>query len=105
MLIQLHIHFQVASRRVFQMCGAFLLLMGVITKVGAIMTLIPDPVIGGINTVLLGTMISVGVATLSHVDMTSSRNQAVLGVTFILGLAAPQYVNANPDAIDTGIQT
>ncbi|KAK7493177.1 hypothetical protein BaRGS_00015514 [Batillaria attramentaria] len=86
---------RVASRRVFQTTGVIMLVMGVLTKVGAIMTLIPEPVIGGLNAVLLGTLIAVGFSTLSYVDMTSSRNVTVVGVTFMLGLAVPQWINGN----------
>nr|KAG5704074.1 hypothetical protein BaRGS_017578 [Batillaria attramentaria] len=75
--------------------GVIMLVMGVLTKVGAIMTLIPEPVIGGLNAVLLGTLIAVGFSTLSYVDMTSSRNVTVVGVTFMLGLAVPQWINGN----------
>ena len=67
------------------------------------MTLIPDPVIGGLNAVLLGTLIAVGVATLRFVDMESPRNVTVIGLTFMLGLAIPQWVNAKPGRINTGL--
>nr|KAG5704077.1 hypothetical protein BaRGS_017581 [Batillaria attramentaria] len=93
---------RVASRRVFQTTGVIMLVMGVLTKVGAIMTLIPEPVIGGLNAVLLGTLIAVGFSTLSYVDMTSPRNVTVVGVTFMLGLAVPQWINSAPNRISTG---
>ena len=78
------------------------MLLGVLTKFGAVMTLIPDPVIGGLNGVLLGTLIAVGVSTLHYVDMDSPRNITVLGVTFMMGLAVPQWVNAESGRINTG---
>ena len=87
----------------FQVAGLILILMGVLTKIGAVMTLIPDPVIGGLNAVLLGTLIAVGVATLHYVDMESPRNVTVIGLTFMLGLAVPQWVNAEPGRINTGL--
>ena len=86
----------------FQTAGFILVLLGVLTKFGAVMTLIPDPVIGGLNGVLLGTLIAVGVATLHYVDMESPRNVTVLGLTFMMGLAIPQWVNAEPGRINTG---
>ncbi|KAK7110352.1 hypothetical protein V1264_014239 [Littorina saxatilis] len=93
---------RIASRRVFQVAGVILVLLGVLTKFGAVMTLIPDPVIGGLNAVLLGTLIAVGIATLHFVDMNSPRNVTVIGLTFMLGLAIPQWVNAKPGRINTG---
>jgi hypothetical protein len=38
---------QVASRRVLQVAGLILLVCGMIGKFGAVLTLIPDPIIGG----------------------------------------------------------
>ncbi|KAL8622367.1 hypothetical protein ACOMHN_041695 [Nucella lapillus] len=93
---------RVASRRVFQTAGVILVLLGVLTKFGAVMTLIPDPIIGGLNAVLLGTLIAVGISTLHFVRMDRPRNVTVIGLTFMLGLAIPQWVNAEPDRINTG---
>ncbi|XP_041370464.1 solute carrier family 23 member 2-like [Gigantopelta aegis] len=93
---------KVASRRVFQCAGVILIICGVIGKFGAVITLIPDPVIGGLNTVSLGLVTAVGMSALQYCDMSSSRNLTIIGVSFMLGIAVPQYLESNPDAIDTG---
>ncbi|XP_076461581.1 solute carrier family 23 member 2-like [Babylonia areolata] len=93
---------RVASRRVFQVAGLMLVLLGVLTKFGAVMTLIPDPIIGGLNAVLLGTLIAVGASTLHFVRMDLPRNVTIIGLTFMLGLALPQWVNADTGRINTG---
>lgn len=81
-----------------------LLLCGVIGKFGAILTLIPDPVIGGTLTVVFGMVSAVGISTLKFIDLESTRNLTILGISLILGLMVPQYVNdpANARVINTG---
>ena len=96
--------FQVASRRVFQVAGLIMIVCGVVGKFGAILTLIPEPVIGGSLTVLFGMVAAVGISTLKFIDMNSTRNLTILGLSLLIGLMVPQYVNHpdNKDAIKTG---
>lgn len=75
------------------------MICGVVGKIGAVLTLIPDPVIGGSLGVLLGIVSAVGISTLQFVDLQSIRNLTIIGVSLILGLMIPQYVN-NPDHAD-----
>ncbi|PVD29984.1 hypothetical protein C0Q70_09245 [Pomacea canaliculata] len=93
---------RVASRRVFQSAAVILVLMGVVTKFGAVMSLIPDPVLGGLNAMLLGTLVGVAIATLRFVDLTSQRNLTVMGLALLLGLSVPEWVNGSPGRINTG---
>ena len=96
--------FQVASRSVFMTAGVILVLGGTLGKFGAVLSLIPDPVIGGTLTVLFGMVSAVGISTLKFIDMSSSRNLTIMGVSLLIGLMVPQYVNdpKNADAIKTG---
>lgn len=93
---------KVASRRVFQVAGLILVVSGVIGKIGAVLTLIPDPVIGGILTVVFGMVAMVGISTLQYTDMSSTRNLTILAISIILGLMVPQWIAQNPNAIQTG---
>ncbi|XP_050398846.1 solute carrier family 23 member 2 [Patella vulgata] len=93
---------KVASRRVFITAGIILIICGVIGKVGAVFTLIPEPIVGGINAVLLGLVIAVGISSLQFADMSSPRNLTIFGTSIMLGMAVPQWIIANPDAIHTG---
>ncbi|XP_048244617.1 solute carrier family 23 member 2-like [Haliotis rufescens] len=93
---------KVASRRVFQTAGLLLVLCGLVGKFGAVITLIPEPIIGGLNAVLLGMVAAVGISTLQFTDLSSSRNLTILGLSLMLGLGIPQWIYANPDAINTG---
>ena len=93
---------QVASRRVFQICGIILLIGGIIGKFGAILTLIPTPIIGGTLTVLFGMVAAVGISVLQFIDLSSIRNLTILGFSFILGLSIPDWISEHPDKINTG---
>ncbi|XP_022311362.1 solute carrier family 23 member 2-like isoform X1 [Crassostrea virginica] len=93
---------KVASRRVFQVAGVILLLSGVIGKFGAVLTLIPDPIIGGTLTVVFGMVGAVGISVLQFMDMSSTRNLTILAISMILGLMIPQWLLSHPGSINTG---
>ncbi|KAK3101738.1 hypothetical protein FSP39_005980, partial [Pinctada imbricata] len=94
---------KIASRVVFQTAGAIMVICGLIGKFGAVLSTIPDPIIGGTLTVLFGMVTAAGISTLRFVDMTSSRNAAVLATSLIMGLMIPAWVSKPENRIDTGI--
>ena len=81
-----------------------MLICGVVGKFGAVLTMIPDPIIGGTLTILLGMVSAIGISTLKFTDLDSTRNLTILGTSLIIGLMVPQYINdpANENLIDTG---
>ncbi|XP_052101655.1 solute carrier family 23 member 2-like isoform X1 [Mytilus californianus] len=93
---------KVASRRVFQVAGLILLIGGIIGKFGAVLTLIPDPIIGGTLTIVFGMVAAVGISVLQFIDFSSTRNLTILAISMILGLMIPQWLSENTSAIDTG---
>lgn len=97
------LYLKVASRRVFQCTGLILLVCGIIGKFGAVLTLIPDPIIGGTLTIVFGFVAAAGISTLQYIDMSSTRNLCILAVSLILGLMVPQWLEKNPGAINTGM--
>jgi len=99
----LNIYFQVASRRAFQVAGLIFVVCGLCGKFGAILTLLPDPVLGGIVLVSFGMVTSVGLSNLQFVSLKSSRNLVIIGSSLIIGLMAPRYITENPGCIQTGI--
>ncbi|XP_058153399.1 solute carrier family 23 member 1-like [Dasypus novemcinctus] len=94
---------RVGSRMVIVAAGCVLLLMGVFGKIGAAFATIPAPVIGGLFLVMFGVITAVGISNLQYVDMNSSRNLFVFGFSIYCGLAVPNWVNKNPEKLQTGI--
>ena len=88
----------------FQVAGVILLLSGVIGKFGAVLTLIPDPIIGGTLTVVFGMVGAVGISVLQFMDMSSTRNLTILAISMILGLMIPQWLLSHPGSINTGMR-
>ncbi|XP_067657825.1 solute carrier family 23 member 2-like [Haliotis asinina] len=93
---------KVASRSVVITAGVMLTVCGMLGKFGAVVSLIPTPVIGGVALVTFGMVVAVGLSTLQFVDLSSLRNLMVLGLALMLGMMLPQWVKHNPKAIDIG---
>ncbi|BFZ00297.1 hypothetical protein BsWGS_03336 [Bradybaena similaris] len=93
---------RVASRSAFYVAGGVFLLGGIVGKVGAFLTTVPDPVLGGIVLVSFGMVTSVGLAALTFIDMSSARNMTIIGTSLLVGLMIPRFIEHNPSAINTG---
>jgi len=52
-----------------------------------------------------GIIAAVGVSNLQFVDMNSTRNLFVFGVSIILGSMIPNWLDQHPTAINTGVLT
>ncbi|XP_044637143.2 solute carrier family 23 member 1-like isoform X3 [Equus asinus] len=94
---------KVGSRMVIVAAGCVLLVMGVFGKIGAAFATIPPPVIGGMFLVMFGVIAAVGISSLQYVDMNSSRNIFIFGFSIFCGLTIPNWVNKNPEMLQTGI--
>lgn len=94
----------VASRYVAAIGGVFLILLGFVPKVGAIVSAMPDAVLGG-GALILFAMIFASGFRLIHENVTlNHRNMTILAVSVGLGLA----VSFRPDALQnfsSNIQT
>lgn len=88
----------------FVTAGILMIVTGVIGKLGALLSIIPEPVIGGTLMVLFGVVTAVGVSSLQFTDLSSTRNLTVFGLSMMLGLSIPQYINKqeNIGLINTG---
>ncbi|PVD35689.1 hypothetical protein C0Q70_02652 [Pomacea canaliculata] len=93
---------KVASRWAFVAAGIIFLVSGLCGKFGAFLTMLPDPVLGGIVLVSFGMVTSVGLSNLSFVDLSSGRNLCIIGSSLLVGLMVPRYLADHPDAIQTG---
>jgi OHCU decarboxylase len=76
---------KVKSRFVVAAAGAFMIVLGLLPKVAAIVASIPSAVLGGAAIVMFGTVAVIGIQTLSRVDFHDDRNVIVVAVS--LGLA------------------
>jgi nucleobase transporter 1/2 len=50
----------------------------------------------------LGMVMSVGISNIRHIDATSPRNMLIIGVSLMLGMMVPTWMQQNPGIIDTG---
>ncbi|EDO43780.1 predicted protein [Nematostella vectensis] len=96
---------KVGSLRVIQFGALVALVMGVVGKVGALFTTIPDPIVGGVFLVMFGMITAVGISNLQYVDMTSARNMFIVGVSIVAGMAIPFSLKAMFEADKNLIQT
>ncbi|KAL7635610.1 UNVERIFIED_CONTAM: hypothetical protein RMT77_014679 [Armadillidium vulgare] len=93
---------RVASRRVIQVAGLLLIFCGMFGKIGAFFGTLPNPVIGGVFMIVFSIITAVGLSNLQVVDLNSSRNLFVLGISLFFGLAIPEWVGNNSELIKTG---
>ena len=78
------------------------ILFGVIAKFSAIFITIPHPVLGGALIIMFGMVNGVVLSNLQSVDLTSTRNSAIIGTSLLVGLMMPHWIERYPDTIDTG---
>ncbi|GGL23110.1 xanthine permease [Halarchaeum grantii] len=82
----------VASRYVIQIGAVLMLVVGFVGYFGALITTIPDPIVGGLYIAMFGQIAAVGLSNLKHVDLDSSRNVFIIGLALFCGLAFPAYM-------------
>uniref|UniRef100_UPI0039EC3F5A uracil-xanthine permease family protein n=1 Tax=Clostridium perfringens TaxID=1502 RepID=UPI0039EC3F5A len=102
---------KVASRHVAVMAGILLIILGFLPKVAAIITGIPNPVLGGVGIMMFGTVAAAGIRTLSNIKLTE-RNLLIIAISMGLGLGVtfrPDVIHNLPEAIrmifSSGIST
>lgn len=92
----------VGSRFVVAFGGFFLVLMALVPKVGAIIALMPNAVLGGVLLFMFGMVASVGVDIIGR-NMTSRRDALILAASLGVGLgiqaAPPGAFDAIPQAL------
>ena len=76
---------RVKSRYVVAAAGVFMIVLGLLPKVAAVVAAIPAAVLGGAAIVMFGTVAVIGIQTLSRVDFHDDRNVIIVAVS--LGLA------------------
>lgn len=87
---------RVGSRRVVQAGAIIMIILGTVSKFGALFTTIPQPIVGGMYCAMFGMITAVGLSNLQFVDLNSARNLFILGFAFFMGLSVPEFFVANP---------
>jgi NCS2 family nucleobase:cation symporter-2 len=92
----------VGSRFVVAAGGAFLIVMALVPKVGAVIALMPNAVLGGVLLFMFGMVASVGVDIIGR-NMTSRRDALILASSLAVGLgiqvAPPGAFEAIPQSL------
>jgi OHCU decarboxylase len=84
---------RIKSRWVVATAGIFMIFLGLLPKIAAIVASIPSPVLGGAALAMFATVAVVGIQTLSRVDFHDHRNIVIVGTS--IGLAV--LVTVQPD--------
>lgn len=92
---------KVVNRTVFAMTGGFLLLAGVCPKFAAVLTTIPQCVLGGATVTVFSTIAMIGMKLIASQELTA-RNTTIVGLSAALGVGISQASSALsqfPDAV------
>ncbi|MBF9068960.1 purine permease [Streptacidiphilus sp. NEAU-YB345] len=97
---------RVRSRYVVAMAGAVLVTLGLFPKLGAAVSLVPMPVLGGAGIVLFGTIAVSGIRALVKINLDDAPNIVIIAVSLAVGvipLAAPDVYDAQGHLVTPGI--
>lgn len=84
---------KVVNRVVFALAGGFLLLAGLIPKFSAILTTIPQCVLGGATITVFSTIAMTGMKLIAS-ETISPRNTTIVGLSAALGVGISQFSSA-----------
>lgn len=77
---------KVTSRLVLAAAGVILVLLGLFPKLGAIVAVIPSPVLGGVALLMFGMTLAAGVQELKQVNMQDDKNILIVSVSIAIGI-------------------
>jgi OHCU decarboxylase len=93
----------VKSRWVVAAAGVIMIILGFLPQVAAVVSSIPNPVLGGAALTLFATVAVVGIQTLGKVDFTDHRNLIIVTTSLALALwvtSYPDVAQGMPAGID-----
>lgn len=76
----------VRSKNVIYTAAVFLVLLGLVPKIGAVATIIPASVLGGASIAMFGMVMANGIKMLHKVDFTSQENLLIIACSVGIGL-------------------
>ncbi|WP_225047627.1 nucleobase:cation symporter-2 family protein [Lacticaseibacillus kribbianus] len=85
----------IKTRKPVIFSALFLVILGLLPKVGALATIIPNPVLGGAMLVMFGMVAVQGIRMLQQVDFHNDKNLLVAAISIGLGLG----VTVQPDIV------
>ncbi|MFD7734075.1 nucleobase:cation symporter-2 family protein [Kitasatospora phosalacinea] len=94
----------VRSRFVVAAGGGILVLLGLFPVLGSLVSLVPQPVLGGAGIVLFGTVAASGIRTLAEAGMESTSHTVLVSVSLGVGIvpiAVPSFYDGFPEAVRT----
>lgn len=91
--------------KIMRIAAVFAIALGLIPKLGALISTIPDAIIGGVSIILFGMIAAVGKRTLveNKVNLNKSRNLIITAVIGVLGLGGAA-LNFNIGTISVNIE-
>ncbi len=102
---------KVASRRVMMLAGILLAIMGVLPKFAALISVMPQPVLGGAGVIMFGLVAAQGIKTLASIHL-GDRELLIISVSLALGIGVtvrPEILKNMPQALQmifsSGIST
>lgn len=85
------------------MLGIMLMVLAVFGKFTSVLITIPYPVVGGLQVIGFGIFLGLVFGNLQYIDMNSTRNLAIIGLSILWGLIIPYWSKLNgDDVIQTG---
>lgn len=92
----------VKSRKVIFTAGIFLVMIGLVPKIGALTMVIPTAVLGGAMLAMFGMVLAYGIKMLSRVDFSSQENLLVIACSIGMGMgvtAVPALFGGLPETV------
>lgn len=68
--------------------GGILVVLGLLPKLAALTTIIPDPVLGGAMIAMFGMVVASGINILSRVDLRQNENLLIAACSIAVGLGS-----------------
>ncbi|MHC5253117.1 nucleobase:cation symporter-2 family protein [Listeria kieliensis] len=76
----------IKTRKVIYVTAGFLIVLGLVPKIGAVTTIIPTPVLGGAMVAMFGMVVAQGIKMLGKVNFTSQENLLIIACSVGVGL-------------------
>lgn len=85
---------RMGCRMVVGVGALVLLLLSLFGHIGALLASIPPPMVGGLLCISLSMTVALGLSSLRYMEMGSSRNLLIVGLSMFLSLSVPSYFSS-----------